>query len=72
MASYLVYTLNPAGRIVNGTDANCANDAEAVAWAMKTTGDGAPAEIWQGARLVGRAVIKPPGVAGRCAPVATG
>ncbi len=53
MASYRIYTLNRAGRIVTAADAECTNDEAAFTWAATTLGPNASIELWQGTRCVG-------------------
>jgi hypothetical protein len=53
MAHYRIYMLDHANRIVTGSDADCATDEAALAWAATTLGTDARAEIWQGARCLG-------------------
>ncbi len=53
MASYRIYTLNRAGRIITASDADCINDEAAFTWAATTLGPHASIELWQGTRCVG-------------------
>ncbi len=53
MRSYRIYKLNPAGRIVTGTDAMCASDEAALMCAASIFGPQARAEIWHRDRRVG-------------------
>ena len=54
LTSYRIYKLNPNGHILAGSDADCASDEAAFARARTILGGNVAAEIWQGARLVGR------------------
>jgi len=54
MAYYRIYMLDHKNRIITGSDADCANDAAALAWAATTLGTDARAEVWQRARCLGR------------------
>lgn len=72
MTSYRIYMLDPTGRTLTASDADCGSDARAFAWANITLGDDARAEIWQGARRVGRVWSASRGMlgAGRASPPA--
>jgi hypothetical protein len=54
MANYRIYMLDGAGRVLTGSDVSCQSDEAAFAWARVTLGMDASAEIWCGARCVGR------------------
>jgi len=54
MASYRIYMLDQADRVVTGSDADCRDDETALAWASATLGTDVRAEIWQSTRCVGR------------------
>ena len=54
MAYYRIYMLDHKHRIVTGSDADCANDQAALGWAATTLGTDARAEVWEGARCLGR------------------
>ncbi len=53
MASYRIYTLNEAGRILTASDAECLDDEAAFTWAATTLGPHASMELWEGTRCVG-------------------
>jgi hypothetical protein len=54
MAYYRIYMLDHNHRIVTGSDVDCRNDEVAFAWAATTLGTDARAEVWLGARCLGR------------------
>jgi hypothetical protein len=54
MTYYRIYMLDHKNRIVTGSDADCPNDAAALAWAATTLGTDARAEVWQSTRCLGR------------------
>jgi hypothetical protein len=54
MAHYRIYTLDAAGHVRIGMDADCESDERAFAWAATTLGDDVRTEIWQGTRCLGR------------------
>jgi hypothetical protein len=54
MAYYRIYMLDHHARIVTGSDAECRNDAAALAWAATTLGADPRAEVWHGTRCLGR------------------
>lgn len=53
MAHYRIYLLDPAGHIVNGSDALCDSDDEALDIARATAAAGAAVDVWQGTRHLG-------------------
>ncbi len=55
---YRLYLLDPSGRIRSATDLEGADDSEALDRAESLRAE-APAELWQGARLVRRLPCKP-------------
>ena len=54
MVGYRIYTLDHAGHVVSGMDADCETDEAAFAFAATALGPGARAEIWQGTRRLGK------------------
>jgi hypothetical protein len=50
---YRIYMLDHLHRMVTGSDADCADDACALAWAATTLGNNPCAEIWQEDRCIG-------------------
>jgi hypothetical protein len=54
MTFYRIYELNEFGRIVSGIDVVCPDDEAAFDHAAALFGQSARAEIWQGARCLGR------------------
>ncbi len=52
MPHYRIYELNHLGKISSASDAECANDSEALAQAEAVLGEEAHYEIWHGARRV--------------------
>lgn len=53
MEHYRLYLLGEGGRIIEGHDANCADDGGAMAQAAALLVDGGRVEVWCGTRLVG-------------------
>ena len=56
MTDYRIYPLDDRGRLVSSFGANCRDDAAACAYARTALKEGAQAEVWSGARCVGRVV----------------
>ena len=66
VSHYRIYLLDAGGRIAAAHDVDCVEDDEARANAATLATAGQPAELWHGARLVGRvpgARTAPPAVA---------
>lgn len=57
MDHYRIYALNTAGRIVSGHDAMCDDDQAACGAASGLLEAGQDAEVWLGARRVGRVAV---------------
>ena len=60
MPSYQIELKDTSGRAYFRSDANCANDAEAVSLTRKLLRRPGSAEVWQGPRLVERIIEQPP------------
>lgn len=58
MPGYRLYFLNNDGHIVHAAESECADDAEAEAWA-KDQADGRYMELWSGARRVAEFPVEP-------------
>ncbi len=54
MAEYRIYPLDKEGRFICGLDVTCDSDTEVRELAQQFLFDGQQAEVWIGARLVGR------------------
>jgi len=54
MADYRIDLLNGSGRVVQQSNANCADDGEACALARRLLGFGERAEVWIEGRCAGR------------------
>ncbi len=53
MAHYRIYDIDRTGRIKNGQDAECDDDAAALLIARSGMNFGTAREVWQGRRRVG-------------------
>ncbi len=60
MASYRIYLLDGAGRILRAADAQCASDEAAYEAARGFLGRNGQAEVWQGTRCLGQVTVPPP------------
>ena len=54
MADYRIDLLNGSGRVVQQSNAECADDGEACALAQRLLGFGERAEVWTEGRCAGR------------------
>ena len=57
MADYRIDLLNASGRVVQQSNAECADDREACALARRRLGFGERAEVWIGGRCAGRVSV---------------
>ena len=57
MADYRIDLLNGSGRVVQQSNAECADDREACALARRRLGFGERAEVWIGGRCAGRVSV---------------
>ena len=57
MADYRIDLLNGSGRVVQQSNAKCADDRKACALARRLLGFGERAEVWSGDRCAGRISI---------------